>query len=64
MIQVGGLVKTRSFGGIGIVLQIAPEPSNLVQIKWLDGGFVDDDDVLRCYWYHPSNLEDLCKSET
>ena len=56
--QVGDLVKTRSFGGIGIVLQIAPEPSNLVQIKWLDGGYVDDDDP-RNYWYHPDNLEAL-----
>ena len=52
--QVGDLVTTKSFGGMGIVLQIAPHPSNLIQIKWFDG--YED-----AYWYHPSNLETLVK---
>ena len=61
IMQVGDLVKTKAFGGIGIVLQVAPEPSNLVQIKWLDGGYDDPDepDDPRSYWFHPSNLEEL-----
>lgn len=57
--QVGDLVKTKAFGGIGIVLQVAPHPSNLIQIKWLDGDWYVDADDPRSYWYHPSNLETL-----
>ena len=53
--QVGDLVKTKSFGGMGIVMQIAPHPSNLIQIKWFDRLFSADNGC----WYHPDNLETL-----
>ena len=58
--QVGDLVKTKAFGGIGIVLQVDNQ-GHLVQIKWLDGGYGDPDepDDPRSYWFHPSNLEAL-----
>mgnify|MGYP003125637814 CR=1 FL=1 len=59
--QVGDLVKTKAFGGLGIVLQIAPHPSNLIQIKWFDDAHYVDINDPRSYWYHPSNLETLAK---
>ena len=54
--QVGDLVKTKAFGGIGIVLQVDSQ-GHLVQIKWLD--VAPDADDPRSYWYHPDNLEEL-----
>jgi len=47
--RVGDLVTTKSFGGVGIILQIDSQ-GHLVQIKWFDG-------CADSYWYHPDNLE-------
>lgn len=53
--KVGDLVTTKSFGGVGIVLQIDSQ-GHLVQIKWLDSSLAMDCST-DAYWYHPDNLE-------